>query len=258
MKHLFIVGAQRSGSTYLYSLLDAHPQVVMAKPVRPEPKFFLQDDLFAKGKRFYEATYFASSSGTTRWFGEKSTSYIESPKAARRIAQFYPEAQILFILRDPVQRAWSNYRFSVEHGIEELEFGAALAAESDRLAHPTFSTSVNPYAYRQRGYYVDYIDDYLDAFPSKQLTILIFEEIVGNMAQIQALYRSMGIDSGFVPACFAEVINAVEKQGAPPSAALQDLVLGYLRPLERLEQHLGRPIHVWRHNWSALATASPK
>ena len=58
MNNLFIVGAQRSGSTYLYNMLDGHPQVSMVHPVRPEPKFFMNEQLVAKGKDYYEETYF--------------------------------------------------------------------------------------------------------------------------------------------------------------------------------------------------------
>ena len=52
--HFFIVGAQRCGTTYLYNLLDEHPEIEMAKPVKPEPKFFMKDDLFEKGLDFYK------------------------------------------------------------------------------------------------------------------------------------------------------------------------------------------------------------
>jgi hypothetical protein len=50
----FIIGgAPRSGTTWLYELLDRHPDVHMAKPLAPEPKFFLRDDEYARGLRYY-------------------------------------------------------------------------------------------------------------------------------------------------------------------------------------------------------------
>ena len=60
MNNLFIVGAQRSGSTYLYNLLDGHPEVSMIRPARPEPKFFLSQDSILQGKSFYEDHFFLS------------------------------------------------------------------------------------------------------------------------------------------------------------------------------------------------------
>ena len=252
MNHLFIVGAQRSGSTYLYHLLDSHPDVSMAKPVRPEPKFFLSDDLYCRGRRFYEETYFNAFSERTRYLGEKSTSYIESPVAARRIRDFYPDARILMILRDPVQRAWSNYRFSVQHGLESLSFQAALAAEQERLSCNRFSTSVNPYAYRRRGHYIHSIKDYLTVFSADQLRILIFEELVGNLGLSQGLYRWLGIDSSFVPATLDQVVNAGPAEEKLPAVVVRDLALGYGKSIAELEEYLGRPIAMWRNSWESL------
>ena len=58
MKTLFIVGAQRSGTSYLYKILDSHPSVELAKPIRPEPKFFLKKKLCILGKEYYLSRYF--------------------------------------------------------------------------------------------------------------------------------------------------------------------------------------------------------
>lgn len=77
MKHLFIVGAQRSGSTYLYELLDSHPEVSMAHPVRPEPKFFLNAQRVSLGIAHYIDAHFADRKVGGLYLGEKSTSYIE-------------------------------------------------------------------------------------------------------------------------------------------------------------------------------------
>lgn len=249
MNHLFIVGAQRSGSTYLYHVLSTHPQVLMARPARPEPKFFLDGERYALGRQHYEQTYFSAPPPGTRYFGEKSTSYIESPTAARRIQSFYPDARILMILRDPVERAWSNFRFSVEHGLDQLDFEAALAAEPERLRDATFATSVNPYAYRWRGHYFDFIEDYSRLFNRDQICILIFEEIVGNVAETQNLYRWLGVDDTVVPASLGEVFNATRTRCEMPPAARASLIRGYEKSLERLENHVGHRIEAWRRQW---------
>jgi hypothetical protein len=59
MSRFFIVGAQRSGTTYLWHALNHHPEICMASPVRPEPKFFMQEELWKKGKDYYERAYFS-------------------------------------------------------------------------------------------------------------------------------------------------------------------------------------------------------
>src|SRR6266576_1930600 len=104
--HFVIVGAQRCGTTYLYRLLDEHPEIEMAKPLWPEPKFFLDDERYPLGLPYYESQFF--SEPETRVRGEKSTSYIESETAAQRIKATLPEAAVLVVLRDPVLRAISN------------------------------------------------------------------------------------------------------------------------------------------------------
>src|SRR5258708_10009769 len=83
-----IGGAPRSGTTWLYCLLDRHPAVYMAKPVTPEPKFFLVDHLYEKGLPFY-STWFADAA-PRRLTGEKSTDYLESARAAKPSAHDLP------------------------------------------------------------------------------------------------------------------------------------------------------------------------
>jgi Sulfotransferase family len=224
----------------------------MAKPVRPEPKFFLREEEFSNGRSYYENKFFANYSPGTRYFGEKSTSYIESPAVARRIREFYSDARILIILRDPVLRAWSNYRFSVLNGIESLDFERALAEESNRIKEAIFESSVTPYAYRGRGYYIDYIENYLKVFDDKQVYVMIFEEIVGNLTGVQRLYSWLGLDDDFIPSSLGQIFNSVEKEKDMPKAILMDLIPGYEQSTERLENYLGRPINSWRRSREAL------
>lgn len=252
MNHLFIVGAQRSGSTYLYHILDEHPEIVMSRPVRPEPKFFLKDQLFEKGRAYYEDLYFRERSDKTRYCGEKSTSYIESTLAANRIHEFYPNARVLMILRDPVVRAYSNYRFSEEHQLEKLTFEEALKVEPTRLAEASFSTSVNPYAYCERGHYINYIEPYLKVFDRSQLEILIFEEFVGKRESVRRLYQWLGIDDQFEPTSLNKIHNPSPQKEQDHSGAMRLLVQGYQESLGRLENLLGRRIEMWRQRWDKL------
>ena len=110
-----IAGAPRSGTTWLYHLLDRHPDVFMAKPARPEPKFFLVDELYERGFHHYVETWFDGSSAYTA-AGEKSTNYLESSSAADRIHRHVPDVRLVFILREPTQRVcnviWSGVRLA--------------------------------------------------------------------------------------------------------------------------------------------------
>lgn len=191
-RHLFIAGAQRSGTTYLYRMLEQHPDIAMARPLRPEPKFFIRDELYAKGIDYYRRAYFDADAA---WLGEKSTSYIEHPVAAERIARHFPEALVIFMLRDPVERAISNYRFSVENGLETLPFEEALEAESARSGESGHrGISVSPYAYAARGHYIRYLDAWGERFPQSQLLPLVSESVLGSEPALRAIFARLGVD----------------------------------------------------------------
>ncbi len=154
IRHLLVIGAQRSGTTYLQSLLDSHPDITMARPSRPEPKVFCSAEASAKGEQWYRETYFAHAS-REQLLGEKSTSYIEDAAAPARASAMLGEAHVVVMLRDPVERAVSNWRFSTENGLETRPAGGRAAREPDP-GDPwdPEATSVSPFAYLERGRYI--------------------------------------------------------------------------------------------------------
>ena len=106
----FIVGAQRSSTTYLYHVLSRSSHICMATPLRPEPKFFFKDNLYKHGLDYYLHTYYQNPDADL--LVEKSTCYLESLVSARRIHQAFPNAKIICIVRNPIERAISHYKFS--------------------------------------------------------------------------------------------------------------------------------------------------
>src|SRR5439155_22656297 len=105
----------------------------MARPLMAEPKFFLVDHVYDKGLNFYATTWFAAA-GDSRLAGEKSTDYLESAVAAERIARDLPRVKLVFILREPAERAYSNYVWSRMNGLETEDFATALRLEGQREA----------------------------------------------------------------------------------------------------------------------------
>ena len=116
LPEFLIGGAPRAGTTWLYALLDRHPSIYMAKPLKPEPKFFLVDQLYEKGLEYYARTWFADA-GAAPLAGEKSTDYLESAAAAERIARDLPRVKLVFVLREPVDRAHSNFLWTKMNGL---------------------------------------------------------------------------------------------------------------------------------------------
>lgn len=193
--HFFIGGAQRCGTTLLYQLLDLHPQVQMARPLRPEPKFFLDPLAEDADLRAYERACFMPPR-ESRMRGEKSTSYLEQPDAARRIRALLPEARFIFVLRDPVERAISNYWFSVQRGVEQLPLAEALrSGVEDRRTYSSEQFSVSPFAYIRRGRYSEDLETYRRLFPRDRLKLVCFERFVADVeGQLASVLEFLGVD----------------------------------------------------------------
>jgi len=239
-----IIGAQRSGTTWLYRMLDAHPAITMAGPVRPEPKFFLDTDAVALGRDRYLARFFpATSQG--QLLGEKGTSYIEHPVVAGRIRAFFPQANAIAILRDPVQRALSNYHFTKQHGLETRSLREVFL---DEVPRPTLdrSISVSPFDYLERGHYSAHLEPWQRAFGA-DLKVLVFEELVGHAEALRDLYAWLGVDAAFTPPDTADAVNAREERGPDPDEdAVRERLSRYFAPhIRALETQLGRRIDLW-------------
>lgn len=244
----FIIGgAPRSGTTWLYELLDRHPQVYMAKPVKPEPKFFLVDDLYEKGLRYYSDTWFAAA-GNGQLAGEKSTDYLESTAAAERIARDLPRVKLVFILREPADRAYSNYLWTRMNGLEHEDFETALRLEEQReQTLPERWKFARPFSYFSRGLYADLLVEYFRRFPREQIQILRFEDIDDRPRDLaERLHRFLGVDPRPQDGEGLGVINPSEKRGETLDDAIRrDLMSRYADSNDRLAAMLGPGFELW-------------
>lgn len=245
--YFFIIGAQRCGTTYLYHQLDAHPGIEMAKPMRPEPKFFFTDELFNLGLDQYERRFFsAEASALVR--GEKSTVYYESVPAAKRIAGSFDQPRVIMVIRDPVERAVSNYWFSVNNGLETLPIEEAFRSEESRANdYDKTQISVNPFAYLRRGRYIDFVDIYDRYFPPERFEIVIFEQFISDPSVLRGIYAFLGVDSDFAPPHPERVINASENTDTQViSSNLRAWMADYYQECNRrLARRLGRSLEIW-------------
>ncbi len=225
-----IIGAQRSGTTYLYTIFDEHPEICMAKPLIPEPKFFLTEE-YKKGKDFYFKKYFSNKNSNHKIFIEKSTSYYENEIVAKRISQDYKEAKILFLLRDPVERALSNYFFSKKNNLENRSLKEVFLDEKPEP--PLFKNiSVNPVNYLGRGEFINHIKMYLKYIPSNNFKIIFFNEIINNIDSIQKLYKFLGVDNKFIPSSLLRKINETHHKEKVPVEIIEKL-RNYFNPFNK-------------------------
>jgi hypothetical protein len=244
----FIIGgAPRSGTTWLYELLDRHPTIYMAKPVSPEPKFFLVDDIYERGLEYYSQRWFQAVP-PSQLAGEKSTNYLESPLVAERIALALPTVKLVFVLRDPVERAYSNYLWSKMNGLETEDFDTALRLEPEReRAYSDRFRFARPYSYFSRGLYRDLLQPYFDRFDSAQLLVLRFEDIVTNASSVaERLHGFLGVEKRAGDADNLGPINKSEKEDAGFAAhTRRELSARFAEPNRQLADLLGPEFHAW-------------
>jgi len=178
-----IIGAMKGGTTSMFQYLAQHPQV--NPPFRKEIKFF--DIHFPKGLLWYRAHYpmqMKMKDGALT--GEATPYYLFHPLAAQRLASTLPNAKIIVLLRNPVDRAYSHYSHIHRVGREPLSFEEAIEAEPGRLAgeaerimaDPNYSTFTHVhYSYLTRGRYAEQLPRWLERFPRDQMLILPSEDL---------------------------------------------------------------------------------
>jgi hypothetical protein len=179
-----VIGAQRAGTTFLYSLLADHPYVV--PPATKEVHWF--DLNFWRPTSWYRAhfpllseLYHATDRPEVRAItGEASSYYCFHPAVPERVARTLPHAKIIMLVRNPTERAISQYYHSVEHGFERLSLTDALAAEPERLAGQedrlvsprTRSLAHDRFSYMARGCYLDQLGRWRRWIPEERLLVM--------------------------------------------------------------------------------------
>ncbi len=245
--HFVVGGAQRSGTTWLARLLDLHPQIAMARPLRPEPKFFLRPDAGAATREEY-ASLFPPAPAGVRLLGEKSTSYLERPEAAAPMRRLLPGVRLVFVLRDPVERAVSNYRFSVDNGVETESMEVAFRDEERRRRDwDRRRFSVSPFAYLRRGDYADLLAPWEAALGRERLTLLLYEDLRSDTAAtLRRLLLALGADADLQPAPPDRAIDPAPGAEALDRALRDLLVERFAAGNRRLARRYGLDLSAWR------------
>ncbi|NJK67485.1 MAG: sulfotransferase domain-containing protein [Microcoleus sp. SU_5_3] len=180
-----IVGVQKGGTTSLYNYLIQHPQVAPA--AQKEIHYF--DLNFDRSPDWYCSQFPQPENDEYLLTGEASPYYIFHPHVPGRIYDLFPKAKIIALLRNPVERAISQYYYYIKIGYESLSLEEAIAREPERLkgeiekllANPTYySYEHQHHAYLSRGIYADQLPAWMKLFPKSQLLILKSEDLYTN------------------------------------------------------------------------------
>jgi hypothetical protein len=181
-RYALIIGAMKSGTTSLFSLLSQHPEILACR--EKEPQFFTDDAKFAGGVEAYEKLWPAADDAGGRVWLEASTNYTKLPafaNAADRIATFTGDFRFIYMLRDPIERIESHYT----HGLAD-----GWLSENADLKNEPHLINVSRYAMQ--------IAEYYARFPAEKILLLRFEDFAAEpMGALRRICVFLGIDPEF-------------------------------------------------------------
>lgn len=196
LPNFLIAGGVATGTSFLSATLAHHPDIYLPRIQRPEPNFFHYSWKFNQGVAWYQKTWFHEVRNQ-RVIGERSSLLLPSEVAARRVKQVLPEVKLIFCLRNPLERAWGNYRFTVLEGLEPLSFGEAIECEAERMKQAEGKwAEVQPHAYLTRSRYSAHLKEYIDLFGGDRILSLKSEDLGRYPHEnVKRVCEFLGVDS---------------------------------------------------------------
>jgi len=221
--NFIIIGAQRAATTYLAAILDRHPEIEMAKPFLPEPKYLLQK------------VEYSSHFKTNKVCGEKTTSYMYDDKIPAKLKKIMSNCKIVVVLRNPVERAISHYSMSCFHKLEIRNPQSAFFGEVPKTP---LNVSMSPYAYLEYSQYMKYIRPFMNLFPVK---IALYEEVID--LKLDELFAFLNVEKCEIKPM--KKIHSYPKQSMP--LEILDKLQRYFEPsIQQVEEEINLCLDHWR------------
>jgi hypothetical protein len=249
-----ILGGAKCATTTLYSYLIHSPNVIWS--LRKEAWFF--DKTFHRGSWWYRS-FFPLRSARKRaarkgagplLVGEGSPDYLFHPRAPQRVKQILPDARLVVILRNPVDRAWSFYKHNLRHGAEPLSFEDAIAREEERLAGELErikedgryqSHRRQHFSYLARGRYLEQLNWWTAVFPRTRFLVLLTDDLQQDpQTTVSRLTGFLGLPPIHVT---TPTITHASRPQPPMSPEIRQKLVEYFRPHNaELQEWLGREL----------------
>jgi len=268
-----VIGAMKAGTTSLAAWLDEHPDVHIAP--QKETLFFNTPYNFWQGVDWYREQF--AGAGSARAVGD-ATPLMQNSLAVRHMADLLPDASLVAILRNPVDRAYSHYQHIRALGQERRSFRQALADERN---NESAARGDPPRDYLQRGRYARQLRTVLDRYEREQLHVVLFEDLRDRPQDVlRGVLQHIGVDASVPltgvgvthdprpgvrsPRLYAlgqgrvgrrvpfarDVIQRVNRKPKKPYPPVDpqlraELVLEFADEVHQLEQLLGRDLSAW-------------
>ena len=191
--NLLVIGAQKCGTTTLHNYLDCHPEIFMSK--YKELVFFIESRAWNKGVSWYESQFPVPA----KVRGESSQGYTNYPHFAgvpERIKQVTPDAKFIYMVRDPIERAVSQYLQRVGGFREHRSFEEALTSRAGE-------------SYIAVSKYYMQLEQYLRHFPADRILIVSLESLIRSKRDVlRRVFRFLEVDEDFYDEeAYASVLN---------------------------------------------------
>lgn len=188
LPNFLICGAQKAGTTALYNYLKQHPDIFMSN--LKETDFFAKKKLYIKGEKWLEKHFKDHTNEAA--VGEASTLNMVAPKAPKRIADTVPSARLLFLLRNPIERAYSQYYYYIYTG----------NADADASFHQVIREEQSDFRRDliERGMYDRQLARFDPEFKSSQKKVILNRDLRRETTRtVQDVYSFLGVDPSFKP-----------------------------------------------------------
>jgi hypothetical protein len=246
-----VIGAPKAGSTAVHAALVQHPELFLSSP--KEPKYFMLDDrpparsqqrgpgdahsaqewIWQRDR--YEQLFAGAPEGTLK--GESTPFYLWDKAAHRRLAETVPDAKLIAVVRDPVDRAYSNWTHLRSDGLEPVaDFRRACELEAERIADGWAPF----WRYLELGRYGEQLQHLFRYFPREQVHVVRYRELIDAPVEtMRAVTDFLGVMPGLIHTIPSSNVSNWADDGA---------VNTVLRHLVRAGAHLGSfvPPQVWR------------
>ncbi len=202
------IGSEKAATYWVADCLKSHPEICFAK--RKELAFFnefdqhflkLRNPRYSWGTKWYRRQF--SHCKRKKIKGEYTPTYLYSEQTAIRIKKHYPSTKLIVTLRDPVERAFSQYLHDISTGV---------------IRNCTFEEALQKHdSYVQKGLYFKHISTYLKYFPRKQMIFIFTTDITTNPTKtLHRLYSFLGLkEVYFVPECINSRPNQASSANLP-------------------------------------------
>jgi len=253
LPNYYIIGGQKCGTGSLYTYLVQHPNVQPA--ISKEPSYF--DRYYDRGLNWYKIcfpfgfhkTYYKKIKKQKFVTGEASVRYLDHPFTPKRLKKITPNAKFIILLRNPIDRAYSQHTRVSGTGRDPLSFEEAIEKEEERTK-PEFkkmeenemywSGDYFRFSYLSRGIYVDKLERWFSVFPKEQFLIIQSEEFFKNTTEIYKQVLKFLDLSDFKLPEYKQIGKAKYKQPKMNSETRKKLVEYFKPHNERLYEFLGR------------------